>query len=305
MAELPKVRLPDEKDTFPPISAVGQASSPLDDLYHRILTRSWYEFFFIVAVGFLGANALFAILFMLDPGCISNARPGNFEDAFYFSVQTMATIGYGGMAPVTRFAHIVVTLEALVGILSVALITGITFSKFARPRSRVLFSQKMVIHNRDGVPHLMFRMANWRHNRVLEANLRAFILVVEKTKEGEVMRRPLEINLVRGNTPIFVLTWTALHRIDEKSPFYGPDAIEKLRQQQGEIFLTLSGLDETFSQTIHARTTYKLDDIVTGSRFADVLTVAKDGSRTVDYRMFHQLVPIEPEKAPEKAQVVG
>ena len=111
----------------PRVRAIGQRFAPHQDAYHYVLTRSWSEFFLLISLAFLTANALFAFFYWMAPGSVANARPGSFEDAFFFSVQTMATIGYGGMTPVTRFAHVVVTIEAMTGILSVALITGITF----------------------------------------------------------------------------------------------------------------------------------------------------------------------------------
>jgi inward rectifier potassium channel len=278
----------------PRVRAVGQRFAPHEDLYHYVLTRSWSEFFALLSLAFVGANALFAFFYWMAPGSVANARPGSFEDAFFFSVQTMATIGYGGMTPVTRFAHIMVTIEAMTGILSVALITGITFAKFARPTARVLFSDKVILAARNGVPHLTFRVANWRHNLVSEAQLRVIILITETSREGETLRRQVDMPLVRDNTPLFALSWTVMHVIDRQSPFFGPDALERLRAGNAEIFVTLTGLDEAMGQ-IHAQHSYKLDAIVTNVRFADVLTVRPDGLREIDYRHFHDVVPLAPE----------
>jgi inward rectifier potassium channel len=275
----------------PRVRAVGQRFAPHEDLYHYVLTRSWSEFFALLSLAFVAANALFAFFYWLAPGSVANARPGSFEDAFFFSVQTMATIGYGGMTPVTRFAHIMVTIEAMTGILSVALITGITFAKFARPTARVLFSDKVILAARNGVPHLSFRVANWRHNLVSEAQLRVIILITETTREGETLRRQVDMPLVRDNTPLFALSWTVMHVIDRQSPFFGPDALERLRAGNAEIFVTLTGLDEAMGQ-IHAQHSYKLDAIVTNVRFADVLTLRSDGLREIDYRHFHDVVPL-------------
>ena len=206
----------------------GWSAPSTRTLYHFILARGWPTFFALVAVTFLGANLLFA---SPVPGCSRAASrtraPGSFEDAFYFSVQTIATIGYGGMYPVTRYAHILVVIEAMTGILGIALITGLTFTRFARPSARVLFANKVTITPRDGVPHLMFRMANWRRNRIVEAQLRVVMLVTERTREGEVLRRQVDLPLVRDRTALFFLTWTAMHRIDADSPFHGPDAIDE------------------------------------------------------------------------------
>lgn len=272
----------------------GRSASAWDDVYHLVLTRSWWSFLGVAFALYLVINVAFATVYALAPGSIASARAGNFEDAFYFSVQTMATIGYGGMTPATRFAHVVVTVEALVGIMYTALLTGLTFSKFARPRAKVLFSKVAVIQPRNGVPHLCFRMANWRHNLVLEAQLRVILLVLERTTEGDVMRLPMELKLVRDRTALFAMTWTAMHRIDETSPFSADGALERLSGEGAELYLSLTGFDETVMQTVHARYRYKIADIVPGARFADVVQINADGSREIDYELFHDVVPIEP-----------
>jgi inward rectifier potassium channel len=276
------------------VKAIGLKRAPQKDIYHFVLGRTWPTFFLLVAVVFVVTNMLFAWLYLAEPGAVTNVRPGSFEDAFYFSVQTLATIGYGGMSPASRYGHLIVALEAIVGILMVALITGITFTRFARPTARVLFSDKVVISPRDGVPHVMFRMANWRRNRIVEARLSAVLLVTERTREGDVMRKQIDLPLVRSKTNVFFLTWSAMHLVDEKSPFYGPDALERLRVQQAELYLGLTGLDETIGQTIHVRKQYTLDDIVPGARFADVLSTREDGTRIIDYRKFHDVVELNP-----------
>jgi len=284
----------------PRIRTIGIERSPQKDMYHYVLKLSWPAFFGLVAIVFLFANLVFASAYLARPGSIANARPGSFEDAFYFSVQTIATIGYGGMHPATRYAHLLVVVEALTGILGIAVITGLTFTRFSRPSARVLFSNRVTLTPRDGVPHLMFRMANWRRNRIVEARLRIIMLIDERTREGEMLRRQVDIPLVRAETAICFLTWTAMHRVDEASPFYGPGAMEALRTRRAELFLSLTGFDETIGQTIHARREYALGDIVVGVRFADVLTLNADGSRQIDYRKFHDVVPLAPRAGDER-----
>ncbi|HEY8075727.1 MAG TPA: ion channel, partial [Labilithrix sp.] len=208
-------------------------------------------------------------------------------------VQTLGTIGYGSMAPATRYGNVVVSIEALVGILLTAIVTGMTFVRFARPTAKILFADKAIIAKRDGVPHLMFRLANWRRNQIVEAALSVMILVTERTKEGDVMRRPQAIALVRRVNPMFALTWTAMHKIDESSPFFGENALEKLKAERAEIFLSVTGYDETIAQTIHARFRYSLDDVVMNAQFADVLTTRDDGTRIIDYDKFHDIVRSE------------
>lgn len=292
MAENAKapVRFREHQGRLPKIVAKGRARSPLEDLYHQILTRPWRQFFALIMLTFISINTVFALLYLAVPGSISNAREGSFEDAFFFSVHTLGTIGYGSMAPANRYGNVIVAIEALAGMISVAMMTGVTFAKFTRPTAKVLFSAKMVIQPRDGVPHLAFRMANWRHNQVVEAQVYLILLVSNRTAEGDTLRQPVPIPLVRDRNQMFGLTWLAMHKIDESSPFYGPGAIEKLREKQGELFLSITGYDETIMQSIHARYSYALDDIVQNARFADILTVLPDGTRVIDYTRFDEIV---------------
>jgi inward rectifier potassium channel len=282
----------------PPIRSLGQHVSLLEDVYHKVLAMPWWRFFAYVTAGWLGTNFVFAVLYAVQPGSVANAV--DFEDAFYFSVQTLATIGYGAMSPATRYGHLVVVLEALIGTLGVALVVGVTFAKFARPTARVLFSEKLVVTVRDGVPHLVFRLANWRGNMVVEGQLRVFVLLMETTREGDVIRMPRELPLVRDRTALFALTWVPMHRIDEQSFFWGGEAaLAKLREQRAEIYLAFTGIDETIGQPIHARHMYKLEDIVWNARHVDVLTIGADGTRTIDYSMFHDVeVLAEPSALP-------
>jgi inward rectifier potassium channel len=292
-------------DLFP-IVTIGRRWAPIQDLYHRILDLRWASYFLLIAIAFGLANATFAALYLLQPGSIANAD-GSFRDAFFFSVQTLATIGYGSMAPATLYAHILVTSEALSGLLGFALITGVTFSKFARPRARVLFSKKIAVGSRNGQTFVMFRMANERHNQIVEAQLRVLLLQETETEEGERLRVPSELPLLRDRTSFFRLSWTATHKVDEKSPFYGPNAAADLAAKKTEIYLSLTGLDETISQTVHARYAYSLDDIAWGSRFKDVISGSTGGARVIDYRWFHDVVPEGPAKSakPKPAEPKG
>jgi len=286
-----KIRLPTHSGEPFRIVVRGQDARWFDDLYHRLLACPWWQFFALVAVAFLVINVLFALAFMAEPGSVFGARSGSFEDAFFFSVQTLATIGYGAMSPASFFGHCVVTFEAFIGLLSVALMTGLTFAKFSRPLARILFSEKFVVSKMHGVPHVMFRMANWRGNLIVEAQLRAFMLVEIKAPEGHTFRRPVDLKLVRDRNPTFVLTWTAMHEIDASSPFSGIDPLEYMRSTDTQIVLSLTGLDETAGQQITARYTYGANDGVMNARFVDVVTRESDGTRIIDYAHFHDVQP--------------
>lgn len=278
----------DPRATFPKIEAVGRKLAPHEDFYHWVLTLTWPRFFGAATLAFFAINAVYALLYSLSPGSVQNAN--GLLDYFFFSVETLATIGYGEMSPQTHWGHALVVTEALGGILFSAIVTGLTFARFARPQARILFSDKLVITPRDGRPHLMLRMANWRRNQIVEASLHVIVLMAETTKEGETLRRPVRLELVRDKNPMFALSWTAMHPIDEASPFYGDDAMDRLRAAKAEVFVTLSGLDETLMQTIVARYRYQLDDIVPNARFADILLIRDDGVRVIDYDKFHDIV---------------
>jgi inward rectifier potassium channel len=280
--------MPDDRTRFPKVEALGSRLSFHEDAYHFILRLRWSTFLALVAAAFGVTNVIFALLYLSQTGAVSNAS--GFLDHFFFSVETLATIGYGVMAPQTRWAHAIVTMESLAGIAATAMITGLTFARFARPTSKILFSDKMVIATRDGVPHLMFRMANQRRNQIAEARLTVQLLITEVTAEGETMRRPMLLSLVRDNNPFFALSWTAMHRIDETSPFHG-DGMQRLREQKAEFFMTVTGLDETLMQTIIGRWRYQLDEIHADHRFVDVLIMREDGTRVIDYDKFHEIVP--------------
>jgi len=268
---------------------VGLSRAWFSDLYHSWLVSSWRRVFAVVIVLYLVTNCVFALLY-LAVGGIENARPGAFSDACFFSVQTLATIGYGRMSPVSIGAHLLVTLEAFCGITGVALITGLMFAKFARPTARVLWSDVCVIAMQDGVPSLMLRVANARGNQVVEAQLRLGLMRSEITAEGESVRRMHDIRLVRPSSAVFALSWLAVHPIDEKSVFHGQTP-ESLRAMNAELYCSLTGLDETFNQTIHSRHSYDMNDIRWGERFVDLIGPLPDGGIAIDYTKFHQTRP--------------
>jgi inward rectifier potassium channel len=273
------------------VRRIAARRSGAADLYHRLLTISWPGFFAVIAVTYVLFNIIFGTLYLLQPGAVANAHPGSFADAFFFSVQTMATIGYGDMHPATLYANLVVSVEVLLGMTGLALATGLMFARFSRPTARVIFSRKAVIAPYNGVPTLMFRAANQRRNQILEAQISVAMLRNETTAEGKVMRRFYDLALARSRTPMFSLTWTVMHTLDEKSPFYRCTS-QTLEESEAELVITLIGIDETFAQTIHARHTYGGADIVWNHRFADILSRLDDGTRVIDYRRFDDLVPV-------------
>jgi inward rectifier potassium channel len=267
---------------------LGAAKPWLSDLYHLLLVCSWRRLLLTIASVYAGVNASFAGLYLAGGDCLAGARPGSFADAFFFSVQTYSTIGYGVMAPKTAYASAVVTLEAFVGLITVAMATGLMFAKFSRPTARVLFSDKMLIGQRNGKPTLMLRMANERGNDLIEATFRVTMLKPEVTAEGETIRRLHDVKLVRADTPLFTVSFTAFHVIDEESPLHGVTA-EMMERDLMRFIVTVTGLDGTYAQTIHARRIYLAHEVIWGGRFVDVLSNRPDGRMQIDLSKFHDV----------------
>ncbi|BAZ14487.1 K+ channel inward rectifier domain-containing protein [Calothrix sp. NIES-4071] len=259
------------------------------DPYHALLTISWGTFVALVTVGYFIINAIFALLYLAGGDGIENARSGNFFDAFFFSVQTMASIGYGAMYPKTAYANLLVTIESIIGLLILTMASGIMFARFSLPKARVIFSRIVLITTYNGLPTLMLRIANKRENWILEAQVRLTIVRNEYTKEGSFMRRFYDVPLVRSDSPLFALSWSVMHTIDENSPLYGMTQ-HKMIEDEMEILVIFTGIDETVSQTIHARHSYVPDEIVWGAQFVDILTRTRDGKRCIDYAKFHDFV---------------
>jgi inward rectifier potassium channel len=273
------------------IVQIGNPHHRWTDLYHLLLTLSWPQLIALLGLMYVALNALFAVMFLLGGDGIANAQPGSFGDAFFFSVQTMASIGYGAMYPKSFYANLIVTIESILGLFWLTMATGLMFARFSRPTARVIFSRVAVVSVRDGIPTLMFRAANQRSNQILEAQMRLSVIRNVVTTEGEFMRRFFDLKLERSQTSIFALTWTALHPIDTESPLYGmtPDDLAEI---EAELLVTVTGIDDTFSQTIHARHSYIPTEIFWNMRLADVITRAEDGRRAVNYHKFHEVEPL-------------
>jgi inward rectifier potassium channel len=274
---------------------IGAPPHLWDDLYHRVLSASWLTFLGGIVGAYVSINLVFAALYLALGDAIEGARPGSLSDAFFFSVQTMATIGYGKMVPRGVAGNTLVTVEALVGLVSLAMATSLLFAKFARPRSHVTWSASCVVVPFNGVPTLMLRLANDRSSRIVEAQVRLVFLREEVTLEGERMRRFYDLPLVRERTAIFALSWTVMHPITESSPLSGMTA-EKLREVDGSLIATMVGLEEELASTVHARQSYPAASVLFGHRFADMMQRLPDGRRALDLTKIHDVEKLD---APE------
>lgn len=266
--------------------------------YHYLLTISWPRFLGIVVGSYLFANAVFAMIFVsLGESALSgvqaNAPGGRFGQAFFFSVHTLATIGYGTIAPASLAAHIVVTIETLIGLVGVAVMAGISFSRFSRPVAKVLFSRNAVIAPYRGGRAFMFRIVNQRSNQLVE--LEAKVLLSRRKRGGTTSadREFLNLDLERERVVFFPLSWTIVHPIDDASPLRDWTSAD-LVECDAEFLILLNGFDETFSQTVHTRSSYKSSDVVWGARFVSMFNPPdEEGIVSVDIRKLDDIVTVE------------
>jgi inward rectifier potassium channel len=273
----------------------GLSREILQDLFHHFMTVSWPRLFATIAAFFLVFDLLFGCLYHFVPGCIANLNPPGFMGDFFFSVETLATVGYGDMHPQTLYGHAVAMIEIFVGLMMLAIITGIMFARFSRPRARFLFAKTAVVRPIDGKVTLMFRAANARQNVVQEASVRLRMLRDAVTEEGFSIRRIIDLPLLRSRHPVFSLGWTIMHVIDDKSPLAGETA-QSLDASSTTFILTLDGTDETTGQVLMARCEYPSSAIRWDYAFRDVL-IYNDGTLHIDYSKFDEVLPLSAQPA--------
>ncbi|HEX9053168.1 MAG TPA: ion channel [Anaeromyxobacter sp.] len=271
---------------------IGVPSAGLRDVYHWFLRVPWWGALGAIVGAYLLLNALFALVY-LAVGGVAGAARGSFLDAFFFSIETMGTIGYGAMYPASRAANLVMAVESIVGILVVALVTGLAFARFSLARARVVFSRQVAVGPYDGVPTVMIRLGNERRGRIVDAWFRLSLMRTQRSADGSVAYRTTDLALVRDRAPALSRSWTVLHRILEGSPLAG-ETPESLAAAEAELTLAVIGTDETSLQAVHAQHTWTTASIVWGTRLADVLSETPAGDVVLDLRRFHDLTPTAP-----------
>lgn len=270
---------------------VGAPASGWRDLYHWALRVPWWGALAAVTGGWLALNALFALVY-LAVGGLAGAQPGSFLDAFFFSVETLGTIGYGSIYPATRAANAVMVVESLTGLVVVAVATGLVFVRVSQTRARVVFSAKVAVGPYDGVPALTMRIGNERRGRIVDATFRLTVMRTLRTPDGGVEYRTTDVPLVRDRAPALSRSWTVLHRMMEGSPLAG-ETPDSLVAQEAELTLAVTGTDETSLQPVHAQHTWTHRAIAWGARLADVLSETPEGDVVLDLRRFHEVEPAE------------
>jgi inward rectifier potassium channel len=269
------------------VIVLGGKPPGLRDLYHALLRIPWWGAFLVIVGGYFALNACFAALYLWSGG-IANAQPGSYADAFFFSVQTMGTIGYGAMYPTTRFANWLVVFESVTGLVVTALATGLVFVRFSQTRPRVMFSKNAAISPQNGVPTLMFRVGNERRNLIVDSIFRLTLTRTTHTAEGVTIYRSEDLALVRDRAPALTRSWMVMHRIEPGSPLHGETA-ESLAACDAEVTAQLVGTDDTSLQPVHSSHTWMANEIIFGSRLADVVSETPDGNIVLDLNRFHDL----------------
>ena len=270
--------------------SIGLAHNVFGDLYHRCMTATWPQFFAGTLAYFLSVNALFTLLFALGDAPVANAPSGLNMQLFYFSTETLATVGYGDMHPQTHYGHLIASTEIFLGLIFSAVLTGLIFARFARPRALLIFARHPIIGAHDGKPTLMLRVANARHNTIGNANARLWLLRNEQTVEGSRFRRILDLALVRAEHPSLTLSWTLFHVIDAASPLFGQTPADLTASASG-FMISIVGHDESSGQDVHARESYSAEDLRWGHRYKDIISTREDGRLAIDHRLFHEVAP--------------
>jgi inward rectifier potassium channel len=255
----------------------GVSRFDLRDPYHLAVALTWPQFLAVLFALYLSVNIVFATLFWLVPGSVANARPNSFSDVFFFSIDTLATVGYGDMYPVASYGRAVAGIEIVCGVAFTAILTGLTFVRFSRPRARLVFAANPVVAMHNGKPTLMVRVGNG----LADAKAQLNVLLSERSREGEVFHRAQELRLERAHIPIFPLFWTLMHVLDERSPLHGYDAARTIAAN-AQVFVLIEARDPTLATTVHQIRNYAAEDLRFGMRYLDPVTTAEDGAPVLD-----------------------
>jgi inward rectifier potassium channel len=272
------------------IETRGLADGFWTDLYHRSMTVYWSTFFGTAAAIFIVLNAVFAFLYWLGNEPVANVASNEPLGLFYFSVETLATVGYGDMHPQTHYGHFIATVEIFTGMSFLAVMTGLIFARFSRPRARFIFANHPVVTIHEGQPTLMIRIANERNNTISQAMARLWLVRMETTAEGSQFRRYYELLLDRSEHPMFMLSWSIFHVIDETSPLYRVTPAD-LAATDAALTLNVSGVDDNSAQYLYARRLYNHQDIRWQHRYRDITSFSEQGTLVIDYSVFHEILP--------------
>lgn len=266
---------------------VNAATQEWRDIYHWILSLSWPRFALLIASVYLSINLVFALLYSMGGNCIAEMPPASFPAAFFFSVETLATVGYGHLYPATTYGHIITTAELMAGMFWLAVITGLIFVRFSRPAARIEFTNSVVIAPFNGRPTLMLRVANLRHHSMVEAEFRVMFMRDERILEDDSFRRFYNLKLEFDRLIVFPAALTLRHLIDEQSPLYGA-TIETLQASDARLVASVVCIETVIPAAVQSQKDYTWRDIRFGERFVEIYTETGEGKLTVDYGRLHE-----------------
>ncbi len=263
------------------------------NFYHALLTMPWWKFFGTIILGYILTNFSFAwIYFACGPSALTGSSTvsplGRFGNDFFFSVQTISTIGYGQVLPATAIVNIIVTIEVLIGLLGFALATGLLFARFSRPTAKIIYSRTAIIAPYRGITAFEFRIANERSNELIEVNVKVTLSRDEIDSDGRPLRRFYPLALERDSVVFFPLHWVIVHPISKASPLYGITQ-EELDASKAEFLILLTAVDETFEQTVHSRSSYRYDEVIWNAKFSDLFQPSDDDKISIDLRRIHEI----------------
>src|SRR6516225_1616724 len=268
----------------------GVSRFDLRDPYHLAVALTWPQFLAVLLALYLSVNIVFATLFWLVPGSVVNARPYSFSDVFFFSIETLATVGYGDMYPVASYGRAVAGTEIVCGVAFTAILTGLTFVRFSRPRAKLVFAANPVVATHNGKPTLMLRIGNGRTTGLADAKAQLNVLLTKTSAEGKMFHRAQELPLERAHIPIFPFFWTLMHVLDERSPLHGYDAAKAI-EENAQLFVLIEVHDPILAAMVHQIRNYAAKDIRFGMRYADAVTTADDGVPVFDLTRIGALEP--------------
>ena len=266
----------------------GISRFDLRDPYHVAVTLTWPQFLTSMLGLYLSVNVVFATLYTLVPGSLANAKSGNFAEAFFFSFETLATVGYGEMYPQSLYGHIVACIEITSGVAFTAILTGLTFVRFSRPKAKFVVAENFVVARYNGRPTLMLRIGNGRPGLMANVRAQVNVLLSETSLEGVTFRRSHSLTLVRDQLPILPLAWTLMHEIDDTSPIFGMDS-ESMIAAQARLFVSIEARDPSLSAVVYDLRNFRPEDVAFGMRYADALTTSDDGSTILDMSLISSM----------------
>jgi inward rectifier potassium channel len=272
------------------IGKTGAKRYDLSDPYHLAVTLSWPRFFLAMLVIDLIINTVFALLYMAQPGSVANVRPDSFVDLFFFSIETLATVGYGVAAPATLYGHILASIEILCGLAFTAIMTGLIFFRFSKPKSKIVFADKAVVTTYNGVPTLMIRLGNGGMSLLADATARITAIVRVESQEGHVFRHAYELKLERNRLSLFALTWTLIHPLDELSPLHKLSP-EWLAEHEFWLMVLVEAIDHSLGAQVHQLMDYGVATIRFGERYQDAVTIDAEGRTNVDITRLSAVEP--------------